>query len=183
MSFLKSAGFFLQGIFKHLYTIIPGVFFLAFDLAKKLFNMNYTLSGWFAWMLLGIGIFIAAIWSYHDLRKETEDVYITVKKLKKIKVVIKGQNSNMAKLLLILRQPLAYGVRERNLQEPLGQILTEPGINQALAELKLAGIITSQYIDPAPGSPTAERKSADELPYHFYSLTELGRRTLNKIDI
>jgi len=111
----------------------------------------------------------------------TEGVDATVVRLRKIRVAAKSGDESLAELLVLLKQAFAYGVRECTIQQALSEILTGSHPGEILADLKLAGVIQSQYIDPAPGSPLASRTSIDDLPYHFYTLTELGRHVINKL--
>lgn len=181
MELLRSLAFFARGILKRIYWLLPALLLDPFDLARTLFGISYDAPLWMIWLLVGTGLFIAGALTYHELRKEvaTEGVNAIVARLRKIRIVVHGRDMDLAELLLILKQPFAYGVTERTIQEVLSQIRVEP--NAVLAELRLAGVIESQYIDPAPGSPVASRKSISDLPYHFYTLTEVGKRVVNRL--
>ena len=59
---------FLSGIFRRLYWLLPLLLLDPFDLAERLTGVNYDVPQWVAWCLAGVGFFMAALLTYHDLR-------------------------------------------------------------------------------------------------------------------
>lgn len=68
MELLKSIRFFLWGVIKRIYWILPTLILDPFDLAKRVFNINYGMPQWSIWTLFVLGWLIACILTYHELR-------------------------------------------------------------------------------------------------------------------
>jgi hypothetical protein len=71
MELLKSIRLFLWGIIKRIYWILPTLILDPFDLAKRIFNINYNMPQWSVWTLFVLGCLIACILTYHELRLKT----------------------------------------------------------------------------------------------------------------
>jgi hypothetical protein len=68
MELLKSIRLFFWGVIKKLYWLLPTVILDPFDLAKRLFNVNYNVPQWSIWALFVIGWLFAMVLTYHELR-------------------------------------------------------------------------------------------------------------------
>lgn len=68
MELLKSIRFFLWGIIKRVYWILPTLILDPFDLLERLFNVNYQVPQWSIWSLFSLGWFIAMVLTFHELR-------------------------------------------------------------------------------------------------------------------
>ena len=53
-----------------MYWLLPALLLDPFDLAERLFKVNYDVPQWLAWVLAGFGIFIAMLLTYHELRMQ-----------------------------------------------------------------------------------------------------------------
>lgn len=71
MELLKSTKLFIWGIIKRIYWVLPTLILDPFDLAKRIFNINYDLPRWSVWTLFVLGWLVAGILTYHELRLKT----------------------------------------------------------------------------------------------------------------
>lgn len=67
MEFLISTRNFLWGIIKRFYFLIPSLFTDPFDFMERWFGIVYTPPPYLFWVLLGLGVFIAGLFAYHEL--------------------------------------------------------------------------------------------------------------------
>lgn len=70
MDFLKSIWFLLFGILKRIYWLLPALLLDPFDLAERLFKVNYDMPQWGAWVLASLGVFVTIVLTYHELRMQ-----------------------------------------------------------------------------------------------------------------
>ena len=68
MEFTKSLGYFLFGIIKRFWLLLPTLLSDPFDIAERWFNMQYVAPPYMFWLLLSLGCLAAAIMTYHELR-------------------------------------------------------------------------------------------------------------------
>ena len=70
MDLLKSTGFFFLGFIKRIWWLLPALLSNPFDIAERIFHVQYVVPQFITWLLLGLGIIIATILTYHDLRMQ-----------------------------------------------------------------------------------------------------------------
>ncbi|MCK9526115.1 MAG: hypothetical protein M0R49_09350 [Limnochordia bacterium] len=70
MELAKSGYYLFTGVIKRLYWLAPTLLADPFDIAERWFGVMYEAPWWLVWVLVGIGIFIATLITYHDLRLE-----------------------------------------------------------------------------------------------------------------
>ena len=68
MELLKSSYLLLWGIIKRLYYVAPSILLDPFDFAGRLFKVNYDPPQWMAWFLFCVGLALAILLTYHELR-------------------------------------------------------------------------------------------------------------------
>jgi hypothetical protein len=71
MEFCKSFLSFLWGITKRIYWLLPSLLSDPFDITERWFGLNYDAPPYLVWILIGLGLFIAALLEYHNIRKKT----------------------------------------------------------------------------------------------------------------
>lgn len=96
MELLKSTQFFLWGVIKRIYWVLPTLILDPFDLLEKLFNVNYQMPQWSIWTLFGLGCLIAMVLTFHDLRMKNLS---SEEDLNNGKVIV-SKLSNEARILL-----------------------------------------------------------------------------------
>jgi hypothetical protein len=70
MELLKSLCFFITGVFKRIYWILPTLILDPFEIAEKLFGVNYDVPRWAIWSLFAAGWVVAILLTYHELRMQ-----------------------------------------------------------------------------------------------------------------
>ncbi|MBI2979789.1 MAG: hypothetical protein HYY41_03060 [Chloroflexi bacterium] len=70
MELLESIFLFIRGTFKRAQWYLPPLLLDPFDIAEKVFQMKYVIPQWIAWLLFGLGWFLAMALTYHELRVE-----------------------------------------------------------------------------------------------------------------
>lgn len=70
MVFIKSIGLLLLGVLKRLYYLIPSLFSDPFDVLERWFKVIYEPPQWLFWVLLSVGLAIAIILAYHEVRMQ-----------------------------------------------------------------------------------------------------------------
>lgn len=81
MEVARSAGIFLLGVIKRFYFYLPALLLDPFDFYEKYLRAwiqrefwpsaprELAVSPWITWSLLGVGLILACVMTYHDLRK------------------------------------------------------------------------------------------------------------------
>jgi len=70
MELFKSLRLFILGVMKRIYWLLPTLILDPFDLIERLLNVNYDIPQWAIWTLFTIGLMIAIILTYHELRMQ-----------------------------------------------------------------------------------------------------------------
>lgn len=73
MDTLISLRDFLWGIIKRCYWVIPSLLTDPFDIAERL-GMTCPVPSYLFWLLFGLGIFVAAFLTYHDMRRKNREL-------------------------------------------------------------------------------------------------------------
>ncbi len=71
MKVLQYACLFILGFLKRIYWTLPTLILDPFDLAERLFNVDYNIPLWAVWSLFALGCMTAFVLTYHELRKGT----------------------------------------------------------------------------------------------------------------
>lgn len=74
MEIFKSFRLFFIGVLKKFYLLIPSLFTDPWDIMERWFQVSYEPSQFFFWILLILGLTIAIIWTYHELRMQNVDL-------------------------------------------------------------------------------------------------------------
>ena len=74
MGLLKSLAQLLLGILKRLYWLIPSLFTAPFDFIERWFNVIYEPPQVLFWLLLFLGLAIATMLTYHELRVQCKGI-------------------------------------------------------------------------------------------------------------
>ena len=162
MELLRSISFFLSGTLKRVQWYLPPLLLDPFDIAERLFKVNYPPPQWLAWFLFGLGWFIAIILTYHELRKQNmaldkQDINRVVGELLSVGIYTDCL-VNITRILYRDKDKLAAGLldREASVQDKL-----------VLAQLNLRNIVKLEQ-----RQRVAVRGSFDE---GYWVLTELGK--------
>ena len=70
---VKSFGTFTFGIFTRMYWLLPSLASDPFDIAERWLGMNYDAPQWLFWVLLGVGLFVAAFLTYNDVKQKLDE--------------------------------------------------------------------------------------------------------------
>jgi hypothetical protein len=68
MGIFESTGLLFLGILKRLYWLIPSLLSDPFDISERWLKVTYEAPQWAFWLLLSLGLSIAIILTYHELR-------------------------------------------------------------------------------------------------------------------
>lgn len=79
MELLDSTRELLWGIIKRLYWLIPSLFTDPFDFIERWFKINYEPPPYLFWMLIGMGLAIATVMTYNDLKKQNASLHSQIK--------------------------------------------------------------------------------------------------------
>ncbi len=147
-------------------------------------------------MFLGTVFFVQLLASPYRQRNELrrllaesgdlDEVNQVITELKSRPVKLSDNTSvSFAEILVALREELAWGLNTRDLNSMLwenrGVELGNVEPHQFLAALSLQNIISTNRVDPAPGSPSSVRKSLHDLPYTMASLTDFGKQVVFRL--
>ena len=191
MEFLHSTSLFVLAVVKRSYFLLPPLLLDPFDLLGTLFGIDYNPPTWVAWGLFSLGLFVAASWAYHDIRKtvvfiEADDVDSTIAKLKaKEFLTADDRRLDVATILNALGVDLANGLKSTAinlvLQQKLDVRLRFRAPDNVAGELRLANIISHEYRQPAQADSTGTYQSPHAMPYTMFYLTPFGVKVVTKL--
>ena len=70
---VRSLGSFIVGILKKIYWLLPSLLLDPFDMFQRWCGVNYAPPVWLFWLLLGLGLFIAAFLTYNDVKRKLDE--------------------------------------------------------------------------------------------------------------
>lgn len=79
MELLDSTRELLWGIIKRLYWLIPSLFTDPFDFIERWFKITYEPPSYLFWVLIGMGLAIATVMTYNDVKKQNASLHSQIK--------------------------------------------------------------------------------------------------------
>lgn len=190
----RSASLFARGILRRFWAWIPAFVLDPLDLFERI-GFGVALPDLLFYLVLGLGVFIAAAFTYHEARLDApgDESAEAIQTVNAERYEIGGSHINLGEIVCLLQRPLLKGIAEDQLSgELLAAMHFTDHVNsisnisvpagEILADLLQAGLVQSQRIDPSPGAPSSIRSSLHDLPYDRYSLNALGRKVLRRLE-